>query len=141
VELPFLQIIAPEAKLVPIAVGSNTDLQTCDEMAKALSDLLDGGTVVIASSDFTHHGSRFGWSPYDGPDLPETLLAVGRTTADRAAAMDTRGFLKQIEVSGDTVCGVRPVGVLTALLAHGFDGEGRVLEVTTSGHVTGSFDL
>ena len=141
VELPFLQVLAPKAKLVPIAVGADTDLEACTEIAKALSPLLDDGTVVIASSDFTHHGRRYGWSPYDGPDLAETLLRVGQQTADRAAAMDPRGFLKQIEVSGDTVCGVRPVGILTALLAHAFTGTGNVLEVTTSGHVSGSFDL
>lgn len=141
VELPFLQIVAPEAKLVPIVVGANTDLATCFEMAEAIAQLLDGGTVVVASSDFTHHGRRYGWSPYDGPDLAKTLLAVGRTTAQRAAAMDPRGFVKQIEVSGDTVCGVRPVGVLTALLSRSFEGTGEILEVTSSGEVSGDFDL
>jgi len=141
VELPFLQVVAPTARLVPVVVGSTTDFQTTLDMAEALAALVDDGTVVVASSDFTHHGSRYGWSPYDGPDLPETLLAVGRRTAERAAAMDPRGFLRQIEVSGDTVCGARPVGVLASLLSHAFSGEGRVLEVTTSGHVTDRFDL
>lgn len=141
VELPFIQVVAPEAKLVPIAVGSESDFETCLEMAEAIAGLLDESTVVIASSDFTHHGRRYGWSPYDGRDLGETLIAVGRATADRAAAMDSKGFTTQIDVSGDTVCGVRPVGVLTALLEHAFEGTGSVLDVTTSGHVTGRFDL
>jgi len=141
VELPFIQIVAPHAKLLPIVVGSETDLETCNEMARSLAGLIDENTVVIASSDFTHHGRQYGWSPYDGPDLGETLLAVGRATADRAAAMDPRGFMTQVDVSGDTVCGVRPVGVLTALLAHAFEGTGKVLDVTTSGHVTGRFDF
>ncbi len=91
VELPFIQVVAPDAKLVPILVGSESDLETCIEMARSLAGLLDENTVVIASSDFTHHGRQYGWSPYDGPDLGETLLAVGRATADRAAAMDPRG--------------------------------------------------
>lgn len=141
VELPFLQVVAPEAKLVPIAVGGNTDLAACYEMAEALSSLLDQGTVVIASSDFTHHGPRYGWSPYDGPSLGETLISVGQKTAERVVSMDPRGFLTQIDVSQDTVCGSRPVGVLTALLSRAFDGRGEILEVTTSGHVTGDFDL
>ncbi len=141
VELPFLQVIAPGAKLVPVAVGSDTDLEACTRMAEALAGLLDRGTIVIASSDFTHHGKRYGWSPFDGPALADTLLAVGRTTAGRAAAMDPRGFTFQVEVSGDTVCGVRPIGVLTSLLAHAFEGTGQVLDVTTSGHATGSFDF
>lgn len=141
VELPFLQVVAPEAKLVPIVVGTNTDLQTCREMAASIAALLDEGTVVVVSSDFTHHGDRYGWTPYNGPELPETLLSVARETADRFIARDPRGFLRQIEISGDTVCGVRPVGVLAALLDGAFDGEGSILEITTSGHVTGSFDL
>ena len=141
VELPFLRVTAPDALLVPIVVGPATDLATCREMARAISGLLDEGTVVVVSSDFTHHGDRYGWTPFDGPDLPETLLSVARRTGDRLIARDARGFLKQIEVSGDPGGGARPVGVLAALLEGAFDGEGSLLEVTTSGHVTGSFDL
>jgi len=141
VQLPFLQVVVPGAKLVPVLVGNTTDLQSSVEMAKAISDLIDEGTVVIASSDFTHHGDRYGWSPYEGAELAETLIQVGRETAERAAAMDTRGFIKQVEVSGDSVCGVRPIGVLTALLSHAFDGTGEVLDVTTSGKVSGNHDL
>jgi AmmeMemoRadiSam system protein B/AmmeMemoRadiSam system protein A len=141
VELPFLQLIAPEAKLVPIAVGGNTDAAASREMAKAIADFLDAGTVVIASSDFTHHGDRYGWSPYDGPELPNALLDIGHQTANRIAAIDPRGFRAQVAVSGDTVCGARPIEVLTELLDHAFSGSGRVLEVTTSGHVTGDFSL
>ncbi len=44
-------------------------------------------------------------------------------------------------MSGDTVCGARPLAVLAELLAHAFDGAGEVLDVTTSGHRTGSWDL
>jgi AmmeMemoRadiSam system protein A len=97
--------------------------------------------VVVASSDFTHYGQRFRWAPYQGSDLGQTLLEVGRQTAGRVAAMDARGFTHQVEISGDTVCGARPVEVLTELLEHAFNGSGRVLEVTTSGHLTGSFDV
>jgi AmmeMemoRadiSam system protein B/AmmeMemoRadiSam system protein A len=141
VELPFLRVTAPDALLVPVVVGPATDLSTCLEMAETISTLLDEKTVVVVSSDFTHHGDRYGWTPYDGPDLPETLLSIARRTGERLIAQDARGFLTQIEVSGDTVCGARPVAVLAALLEGAFDGAGSLLEVTTSGHVTGSFDL
>jgi AmmeMemoRadiSam system protein A/AmmeMemoRadiSam system protein B len=143
VELPFIQLVAPEAKLVPIVIGANTDPVTSIEIAKALSEHLDERTVVIASSDFTHHGRRYGWSPYEdkGDGLGDALLEVGQDTVDLIVAMDARGLRTQVAVSGDTVCGVRPVEVLVHLLSHAFDGAGRVLEVTTSGHLTGSFDL
>jgi AmmeMemoRadiSam system protein A len=141
VELPFLQVVAPKAEIVPILVGQIEDLQHARRMARALTSLLDKTTVVITSSDFTHHGARYGWTPFHDPDLPSQLLQLGRVTAGRLAAVDPEGFWYQVEVSGDTVCGARPLAVLIELLAHSFDGRGDLLEVTTSGVVSGSWDL
>lgn len=141
VELPFLQVVAPQARTVPILVGSGTSAEIAGRMARALVPFLDEHTVVVVSSDFTHHGERYGWAPFSGPDLGEQLLRLGRATAGRLAAIDPVGFTRQVEVSGDTVCGVRPAKVLAELLAHAFTGAGEVLDVTTSGHRTGQWDL
>ncbi|MCJ7755927.1 MAG: AmmeMemoRadiSam system protein B, partial [Thermoanaerobaculales bacterium] len=141
VELPFLQVIAPNAEIIPILVGNETDSEIARRMAKALAPLLDEGTAVIVSSDFTHHGDRYRWTPFSEPDLGTKLLHLGQVTAGRLAAMDPDGFTYQVEVSGDTVCGVRPAMVLVELLAHAFDGAGEVLEVTTSGHRIHSWEL
>ena len=141
VELPFLQVIAPNAEIIPILVGNETDSEVARRMAKALVPLLDQGTAVIVSSDFTHHGDNYRWAPFSEPDLGEKLLHLGEVTAGRLAAIDPDGFTYQVEVSGDTVCGVRPAMVLVELLAHAFDGVGEVLEVTTSGHRIESWEL
>jgi AmmeMemoRadiSam system protein B/AmmeMemoRadiSam system protein A len=141
VELPFLQVIAPKAEVVPILVGNETDIEVARRMAKALAPLLNEGTAVIVSSDFTHHGDRYRWTPFSEPDLGAKLIHLGEVTAGRLAAMDPDGFTYQVEVSGDTVCGVRPLMVLAELLANAFDGSGKVLEVTTSGHRIKSWDL
>ncbi len=141
VEIPFLQVLAPTVQIVPILVGQQTDLETARRMAEALLPLLDAGTVVVVSSDFTHHGERYGWTPFSEPGLGAKLLRLGRATADRLAAADPVGFTHQVEVSGDTVCGLKPSMVLAELLAHAFRGRGEVLDVTTSGHLTGRWDL
>jgi len=141
VELPFLQVIAPNAEIITILVGNETDTEVARRMAKALVPLLDEGTAVIVSSDFTHHGDRYRWTPFSEPDLGAKLVHLGEVTAGRLAAIDPDGFTDQVEVSGDTVCGVRPLMVLAELLAHAFDGVGEVLEVTTSGHRIKSWDL
>ena len=141
VELPFLQIVAPDAVIVPILVGSETDTAIAIRMAKALVPLLDDGTAVIVSSDFTHHGDRYRWTPFSEPDLGAKLIQLGEVTAGRLAAIDPDGFTYQVEVSGDTVCGLRPAVVLAQLLAHAFAGGGEVLEVTTSGHRINTWDL
>ena len=141
VELPFLQIVAPNARIVPILVGHETDLETARRMAAALMPLLDSTTVVVVSSDFTHHGENYRWTPFSEPDLGGQLVRLGRITAGRLAAADPVGFWRQVEVSGDTVCGARPSAVLAELLARAFDGSGEVLDVTTSGHLVGRWDL
>ncbi len=141
VELPFLQVAVPGAKIVPILVGAGTTRDMARRMARALAPLLDDHTVVVVSSDFTHHGDRYRWTPFSGPEIGEQLVRLGRATAGRLAAIDPAGFSHQVEVSGDTVCGARPAIVLAELLAHAFAGSGEVLEVTTSGHRTGSWEL
>jgi len=141
VELPFLQVVAPKAEIVPILVGQISGLEDASRMARALTPLLGPSTVVVGSSDFTHHGARYGWTPFGEPNLGRKLLQLGRATAGRLAAIDPEGFWYQVEVSGDTVCGARPLTVLAELLAHAFDGQGDLLDVTTSGVVTGNWDL
>ena len=141
VELPFLQVAVPGAKIVPILVGAGTTTDMARRMARALAPLLDDHTVVVVSSDFTHHGDRYRWAPFSGPEIGDQLVRLGSATAGRLAAIDPAGFSHQVEVSGDTVCGARPAIVLAELLAHAFTGTGEVLEVTTSGHRTGSWDL
>jgi AmmeMemoRadiSam system protein B/AmmeMemoRadiSam system protein A len=141
VELPLLQLVAPRAKIVPVLVGNATGLDLAAAIARGLLPLIDDRTLVVVSSDFTHHGARYGWSPFSGPDLGEQLLRLGRLTAGRLAANDPVGFARQVEVSGDTVCGFTPSLVLAQLLAHAFDGAGEIVDVTTSGHRTGRWDL
>jgi len=141
VELPFLQLVAPRARIVPVLVGRDTDYEDASRMAHELVPLLDEETVVVVSSDFTHHGARYRWTPFSEPDLGGQLVRLGRVTAGRLAAFDPKGFWHQVDVSGDTVCGAKPLAVLAQLLAHAFEGSGEVLDVTTSGHRTGSWDL
>lgn len=138
VELPFLQATVGNVPIVPILVGHVTDRAAAHAMARRLADFVGAGTLVVVSSDFTHHGGPYGYKPFaTDRTLPPTLIALGRSTASRAAAIDPRGFWDQIEASGDTVCGARPIAVLLELLAHAFHGTGRVVDVTTSAEVSG----
>lgn len=139
VELPFIQRTLGTVKIVPILVGPRTSREDARKLARALVPLLGADTLVLASSDFTHHGASYGYEPFPQEGLGERLVRLGRATAGRAAAMDPLGFWEQVEVAGDTVCGRHPIEVLLELLAHAFTGSGRVLDVTTSGHVSGDF--
>jgi hypothetical protein len=140
VELPFLLATVGPVPIVPIVVGHATDLALAVAMARRLADLLGPGTIVVASSDFTHHGAAYDYRPFaTDHTLGPKLVALARSTAGRAAAIDPLGFSQQIETSGDTVCGARPITVLLELLAHAFQGSGAVADVTTSAEVSGDW--
>jgi AmmeMemoRadiSam system protein B len=64
-QLPFLHMLKPHLKLVPMLTGfiNAADLK---EAAKPLVGLIDKNTLLIASSDHTHRGANFGYRPFAG---------------------------------------------------------------------------
>jgi MEMO1 family protein len=141
VELPFLQATVGNVPIVPILIGYATSQGSAEAIAHALAPLLAEGTIVVVSSDFTHHGPSYDFAPFPRDQrLGAILVDLARATAGRAAALDARGFEQQVEVSGDTVCGARPIEVLLALLQHAFKGTGRVVDVTDSGESSGNWN-
>lgn len=140
VELPFLQVALPKAAIVPILIGHITSRDDAAILAHTLATIVDSSTVVVISSDFTHHGRPYGHAPFPADQrLPANLAELTQRTAERAAALDPRGFWHQVEVSSDTVCGSRPIAVLLELLTHAFTGRGEVVDVTTSADVSGNY--
>lgn len=57
VQVPFLQIILKEFKIVPIVMGDQSKMFV-DELAEKLSKIIDENTVIIASSDMSHYYSK-----------------------------------------------------------------------------------
>jgi MEMO1 family protein len=87
VHLPFLQRVAPKAKLVPIAVGVATPFQVAD-----MVEALWGGpeTVIVVSSDLSHY------LPY------RECRATDEDTAHQILRLDTA-------LDPDRACGAAPV--------------------------------
>jgi AmmeMemoRadiSam system protein B len=63
IQLPLLQVAAPQAKLVPLYVGPMPMPEQCTA-ARALAQLADAETLFLASSDLTHFGPSFGYQPF-----------------------------------------------------------------------------
>lgn len=63
VQLPFIQYYLGNVSLVPLIIGDNT-MHQMRLIADTLSLCIDEETIVIISSDFIHHGMRFGYTPF-----------------------------------------------------------------------------
>jgi AmmeMemoRadiSam system protein B/AmmeMemoRadiSam system protein A len=118
IELPFLQASLGSFSLVPILVG-DTDADIQAAFAERLAALDDGRTLYVFSSDFTHYGPRYGFSPF-GALSPETRERI-RTMNERAIALlssgDTKGFRAYLRETGNTICGRHGLATMLELLS------------------------
>lgn len=138
VQLPFLQRALARFELVPILCGA-VRADSVGAYAAAVAGLLDGRTLVLASSDFTHYGPNYGFVPFEA-DAKLRLMQLLDAAAGSAAALDLDAFQRHCRETGDTVCGERPIEiVIDAMRRSGRASRGAVLDRYTSGDVAGDY--
>jgi len=140
IQLPWLQVLAPAATLVPLLVG---ELEPGDAaaLAASLRPFLTPGTLVVVSSDLTHYGRRFDYLPVPPSDAATVAAAVRRLddgALERIAACDADGFVRYVEETGVTICGRNAIEVLLRALPAGTRGEH--VAYATSLDVAGEYD-
>ncbi len=120
VQLPFLQYLDPEVKMVPIVMGRQ-DIVMARETARVLHEACKGKDVVfMASSDLSHYVS------------PEVAKKRDGLILDRLLALDPEGVMEVVESHSISMCGPGPVA--TMLLACG-GRKARLLHYGNSGDV------
>lgn len=128
VQLPFLQYLFDgEFELVPICIGRQT-VEVSEGLGDALGDLIDEGTVVIASSDFTHY------------EPMKSAKAKDKKAIERIQDMDWNGFLDLVSGENLSICGYSPIAA-TIKAAKKLDVEEvELFKYATSGDTAGSPD-
>ncbi len=146
IQLPFLQRVLGEFKLVPILIGE-IDLATYNRMAEAIAPLVDDETLIVVSSDFTHYGRRFLFVPFT-EDIPENLKRIDLSAAEEIMELDVPGFLQKLDENGcgnpnyrrpQSICGRMPITLMMVLLNKVGTYKGVRLAYDTSGRMTGDY--
>ncbi len=109
VQLPFLQRVLKDFKIVPLLFGSD-DPALSEVLADALKGIIDDKTLIIASTDMSHY------PPYEKASKAdrETLQAVNTGQADALDAILKKHASEGIPNAETFMCGVS--GVRTVLL-------------------------
>jgi len=141
--LPFLRRAAPQAKLIPLYVGSLTAKQLA-EVGRKIAARVSRGDLVIASSDFTHYGKNYGHTPFpNDQQLPDRLRERANEAFEEISSLDATAFDRFLARTGDTICGRDPIRLLMAAMAAipGEDVYMEVLDSRLSGELTRDYSL
>ncbi|HUV14731.1 MAG TPA: AmmeMemoRadiSam system protein B, partial [Acidobacteriota bacterium] len=123
VQLPFLQRVLSDFRIVPIVMGDQT-FETCRALGAAIAALAkDSDTLIVASSDLSHY------HPYD------EAVKLDRKVVDAVAKWDYLSLLHNLTNRSWEACGGGPIAV--AMMASEEMGatQAKILRYANSGDV------
>ncbi len=125
VQIPFIQTLFPNAKILPISVGVY-DLASLELLGKALFEASKGQkTCIIASSDFSHF---LGEEEAKERDL-EAIKFIEK--------MDWKEFHSKVVEKNLSICGFAPITTAMILAEKAGMKKGTLIEYTSSAETTG----
>lgn len=105
VELPFIQVLFPGARIVPVIVGS-PDAALCTRFGEALAKVLKNRrALIVASSDLSHYPSA---AAAEGPDR-EVLAAIAALDGERLRSTIEAAMRRPVANLVTCACGEAPI--------------------------------
>lgn len=125
VQIPFLQKVLPECKIVPIIMGDQRR-EYCYHLGKKLAKVAkDKNILLIASTDLSHY------YPYDTAQMLDKIII------DAVERLDYEQLMSDLETERAEACGGGPtVAALLAVCELGAN-KAHILHACNSGDVTG----
>ncbi len=124
VQIPFLQSVLDNFKIVPVVMGDQSKVFV-DELARKLSEVIDDETILVASSDLSHF--------YNAQQADMLDSIVER----RINEFDYEQLQKDLETHKCEACGGGPIVAMMKAAAQKNFNKAKVLKRTDSGDVTG----
>jgi len=138
VVLPFLQERIGQFLLVPILVGKLTDLEgdyredRLSVVADSIRDILHERTLLVISTDFTHYGAQYNYTPFDeSVDIPTAIRGLDRKAFELLLRKDSGEFFRFLRNTQAPICGHDALLLMLKLLPK--NAKGELLAYLTSG--------
>ncbi|MDH4131764.1 MAG: AmmeMemoRadiSam system protein B [Gemmatimonadota bacterium] len=128
VELPFLQVLSPQIRILPLVVSWD-DWARSAELGRALARLAQahpGRLLFVASSDMTHYESA------------DAAKRQDQLALERIEQLDGGGLLGACHRNGISMCGRAPAAAVMEAARRLGAHRGTVVDYRHSGLVTGN---
>jgi AmmeMemoRadiSam system protein B/AmmeMemoRadiSam system protein A len=111
VQVPFIQTVLPNAKIVPMVIGS-ADLDICRTLGHAIASVAKSKPVlIVASSDLSHYPT------HDGAVLSDTHVLQAVTSMEPLRVIQTISEEMNRGTQGLSTCACGEGPILTAMVA------------------------
>jgi len=132
VHLPFVRLLFPEARILPIAITPEAQPEEVGRLAAQAAMALGRAAVAVGSSDLTHYGPRYGlapvgtgeagwrWARENDARIMELIVGLNAREVLREAALH------------HNACGAGAIAAAIGYARSLGASEGQVLEYTTS---------
>lgn len=114
IQIPLIQKYCGDCKIIPLLIGSVNNYQM-HQIAQALREYVDDTTLLIVSSDLTHYGATFGYTPFIS-DVGRQIVALDDHLVQQIQKLDSAQLMALQHATGATVCGIYPIAILLMLL-------------------------
>jgi hypothetical protein len=135
VQLPFIQHLFPDARILPVAVPP---LDTAPEVGRQVAQVartLGRRAVAVGSSDLTHYGPRYGMAPAGtGQAALDWTHANDRALLDLAVQLRAEEIVPEARVHHNA-CGAGAIAAAIAFAVELGATQGTLLHYTTSHEV------
>ncbi len=138
VEIPFLQMLFKDIRIVPIA-ASFSDFKECrkfsENVIKAI-DKLGRKACIISSGDFTHYGSYYNYQPFE-PSRSK-IYAVDKRAIDLISDLESKEFFEYAKKT--TICGISSISAGVEICRRLGAKKARLLNYANSGDLTKDYE-
>ncbi len=116
VELPFLQQTIERFELVPLIMGY-LPYPHYPDVLKQIKKIVDDETLIVISSDFTHHGDDYQYKPFE-KDILDNVRQIDSLVLQSIMNKNINQFNRILRETGSTICGQEPIKLLLAFIEH-----------------------
>ncbi len=128
-QLPWVKQTFGDVEIVPLIVGTLQDESEIRALAEILKSYVTRDDLIVVSSDFTHFGPRYGYTPFHD-HIRQKVEQLDREAFQCLSQCQLSEFLDFHARTQDTICGFFPCAVLCAMLPAG--AQGALLKYSTS---------
>ena len=136
--IPFIQHTLPDVPVVPIIIGE-MDQHVEHSIADTIKSVSTENSLFMISSDFTHHGEKFNYTPFvDQPDIKQQIRDFDKNVIDLIVSNDHHAYREYINSNNNTICGRHAISLLLNIIA----GENLTVQeqdYSMSGDLTGDY--